>query len=129
MKNMVYSPEPGDSVKELRLITRSLLLLALLTAFLYLRVFLAEPLSVLDADGLGGFGFLSLLFLGTAIAGLLLAWRWEGLGGLVMLASGIGLAVLTFISAAETPWLTAFFYSSPFVITGSLSLLCWWRKT
>jgi hypothetical protein len=39
MKDLVYSSQPDESVSELRLITRSLMLLALVTAGLYVRGF------------------------------------------------------------------------------------------
>lgn len=123
----IYTPQPENRIGELRLVTRSLMLLALLTGLLYIRVFVAASFSVLDTGSPRGIGLLSFLFLIVAIAGLLLTWRWEGLGGLVVVGSGIGLAVLTFFMADETPWLTAFFYGSPFVITGCLCLFCWWR--
>lgn len=129
MKNFTYVHQPDDKSGELRMVTRSLLLLSLLTAILYTRVFVVTMLTGPETVDRGGDGLLPFLFLVTAIVGLLLAWRWEGLGGLVMTLSGIGLAVLTFISATETPGLIAFFYGSPFIITGCLSLLCWWRKS
>lgn len=129
MNNMVYRPQPDDKVRELRLITRSLMLLALLTGILYARVFITTTMKELDASGQGAIGILSFLFLVTAIIGLLLTWRWEGPGGIVVLLSGIGLTVLTFfiVPKTESPWLSAFFYGSPFIITGCLCLLCWWR--
>ncbi|MFZ0546893.1 MAG: hypothetical protein WAM60_15710 [Candidatus Promineifilaceae bacterium] len=127
MKHVIYTPLPNERIGELRLITRSLLLLALLTAILYIRVFMiASPLTS-EVGIHGEIGLLSSLFLTAATVGLLLAWRWEGLGGIVMTVSGISLAVLTFLTSAELPWLTAFFYGSPFAITGILSLVCWWK--
>jgi hypothetical protein len=128
MKNSTYTLQPDDNINELRLVTRSLLLLALLTAILYIRVFLTSTLSELDTSGYGELGPLSLLFLIAATVGLLLAWHWEGLGGLVVVISGIALTILNFISASQTPWITAFFYGSPFLITGAVSLFYWWRK-
>ena len=129
MKNSTYTLQPENKFGELRLVTRSLLLLALVTAVLYIRVFLTTILSELDTSDHGELGILSFLALITATVGLLLAWRWEGLGGWVIAISGIALTVLTFLSVPESPWLTAFFYGSPFVITGFLSLLYWWRKS
>jgi hypothetical protein len=127
MKNLIYAPQPDDSVNELRLITRSLMLLALLSGILYIRVFIISTLTELDAGGKDGIGLLSFLFLVVAITGLLLTWRWERLGGLVVVGSGIGLALVTYFMSTDSPWLTSFFYGSPFVITGSLCLVSWHR--
>lgn len=128
MKNLIYAPKPESNNGELRLITRSLLLLALLTAILYIRVFLTVTPSSLDLESQGISTVVPILLLLLAILGLLLAWKWEGLGGILVVVSGVGLAILTFISATNAPWLTAFFYGSPFVITGCLCLVCRWRK-
>lgn len=126
MENLL-TPQPEDRISELRLIARSLMLMALLTAVLYVRVFVAAILSTMNAGGQGGIGLLSFLFLIIAIVGLLLTWRWEGFGGLIVLISGVGLAVVTYFISTTSPWFTAFFYSSPFIITGALCLFCWHR--
>jgi hypothetical protein len=127
MKNLIYTPQPDDRINELRLITRSLMLLAFLTAGLYIRVFVAATLWPVDVSGEGAIGLLSFLFLVVAIAGLLLTWRWEGPGGLVVVISGIALSIATYFLPSENRWLTVFFYGSPFIITGSLNLICWHR--
>jgi hypothetical protein len=127
MKNFTLTPQTADNNTEIRLVARSLMLLALLTAILYLRVFISTILSALDAGGRGGIGLLSVIFLIIAIAGLLLTWRWEGIGGLMTLVSGAGLAVVTYFISPNSPWLSAFFYGSPFIITGGLCLVCWHR--
>lgn len=127
MKNATYTYRPDDSIYEWRLVTRSLLFLALLTGAIYLRVFIAGLYPEMLGRGQEVIGFLLLAFLITAIAGLLACWRWEGIGGLITTFSGVGLAVLSFLGATNNPWLTAFFYGSPFMITGGLFLICWWR--
>ena len=127
MKNASYTHRPEDGIDELRLVTKSLLILASLTGVLYLRVFIVETFSAMSARGQGVLGLLSLALLVAATAGLLATWRWEGIGGLVATLSGLGLAVLSFLLATNNRWLTAFFYGSPFVITGGLSLVCLWQ--
>ena len=124
MKNLVYTSQPDNGISELRLITRSLMLLAFLTAVLYIRVFVAAALLTQEA-GAGGIGLLSFLFLVVSIAGLLMTWRWEGLGGFLVVISGIALSIVTYFISGENRWLTVFFYGSPFIITGSLCLVCW----
>lgn len=132
MKNPTYPHQPNNRFSELRIVTRSLLLLALLTGVVYLRVFAASGLSVVDTGDRDLIGILSLLFLIAATAGLLATWRWEGFGGLVATGAGLSLGILTYLTATDIPWLTAFFYGSPFIIAGGLSLLCWrqgWSKS
>jgi hypothetical protein len=84
-------------------------------------------LRPLDVSGEGVIGLLSFLFLVVATVGLILTWRWEGLGGLIVVISGIALSIITYFLSSESHWLTIFFYGSPFIITGSLCLVCWHR--
>jgi hypothetical protein len=101
--------------------------LAFLTAVLYIWVFVAATLWPMGVTGAGAIGLLSFLFLVVATVGLILTWRWEGLGGLIVVFSGIALSVVIYFLTNENRWLTIFFYSSPFIITGSLCLVCWHR--
>jgi hypothetical protein len=101
------------------------MLLAFLTAVLYIRVFVAATLWPLDVSGEGAIGLLSFLFLVIATVGLILTWRWEGPGGLIVVFSGTALSIVTYFLSSENRWLTIFFYGSPFIITGSLCLVFW----
>jgi len=62
-----------------------------------------------------------------SVAGLGLAWRWEGLGGAISVGFfladlGLSWAIrLKFFSPRELAVL------SPVLITGMLFLVCWWR--
>lgn len=108
-------------INELRLITRSLVFLALLTGILYLRVFV-------QGFSMSWAGVILPAFLAVALMGLLGTLRWEGMGGLLAVAGGLGLGILVYVSTTEpNRLLTAFFYSSPFIISGALSVACWWQ--
>ncbi|HEX6386364.1 MAG TPA: hypothetical protein VF177_16960, partial [Anaerolineae bacterium] len=68
---------PNGTINELRLITKSLLFLALLTGVLYLRVFTAGNVAAFRADGWNQTHILSLTFLVVAMLSLLGTLRWE----------------------------------------------------
>jgi hypothetical protein len=63
---------------------------------------------------------LSVLLMSAMMAGLLLAWKWEGLGGAVALAA-VGLMPLIGMRGIGT-WL----FLLP-AATGLLHVVCWWR--
>jgi hypothetical protein len=62
-----------------------------------------------------------------SVAGLGLAWRWEGLGGAISV--GFFLANLGLYWAIRQKFfpLRALAILSPVLITGMLFLVCWWR--
>lgn len=64
----------------------------------------------------------NLLSLGllTMVAGLLVAWRWEGIGGSLILG---GLAFFVSVNHGIRP--NAVF--GTFFLVGVLYLLCWWK--
>lgn len=128
MKNLAYTPPAEDKFSEMRLITRSLILLSVVTGILYVRVFITSGQSLFDGEGQKAVGPLLSLLIGFAVCGLLIAWWREGLGGLLTLLSGLTLGVLTYLMSTELSWLTGFFYGSPFIITGVVCLFSWWRK-
>ena len=127
MSNPTHVHRPGGNSNELRLVTKALVFLALLTAILYLRVFVAG-LWISQTSGRTQAGVILLAFLLAATLGLLMTFRWEGLGGLLAVAGGLGLGILVNLTTSEpNKVLTAFFYSSPFIISGALSVACWWQ--
>jgi hypothetical protein len=64
-----------------------------------------------------------LLLLISGLIGLIITWRHVKAGSMIVLASGIGLAVVTYFISVVVPWVAAFFYGSPFIITGALCLV------
>jgi hypothetical protein len=126
MTKVTRLPEDGGCY-ELRLITRAISFLALLTGVLYLRVIAGELLAGLRGDRPSAAGLLLFLFLLLGVGGLLLSWRREGLGGMIALAGGFGLAAVDYRLLGQHPWLRTLLYSSPFVVAGGLCLICAWR--
>jgi len=127
MARLPNSQEPTASFDELKVVTKSIGLLAALTGVVYLRVIGAESLATLRGDGtrwvvLALFGLLI-----VAMVGLLYAWRQEGVGGLVAAVSALGIGVFAYLSFPDNRLFNAFAYSSPFLITGLMFVTCWWR--
>jgi len=118
----------GESSYELRIITKAVNFLALLTGLLYLRVAVGDLLAELRSDAVSSGILLLFTFLAIATLGLLLSWRWEGLGGLLAILGGLGLAAAGEGVYGSRGWLAALLYSSPFIISGVLCLACWWHK-
>lgn len=124
MTNPIKSYHPDQpNINELRLISRGLAFLAILTGLLYLRVLVSGQLFTAETAVLQ---WLSVGFVLIGTAGLLATLKWESLGGLTAVLAGLVLAGLIYM-ATEQDWLTTFFYSSPFVISGLLALVCWQR--
>ncbi|MCA9932324.1 MAG: hypothetical protein H6662_19375 [Ardenticatenaceae bacterium] len=112
---------------DLRFMTKSIGFLAVLTGLAYLRAVGMEGL----ADWRAGERTSSLLlfvFLLVATAGLLIAWFHEGAGGVVSVVSAVGAGILAFAVGEQNRLFEAFAYSSPFLITGLMFLVCWWRQ-
>jgi hypothetical protein len=57
----------------------------------------------------------------TMIVGQILAWKWEGLGSLLILG---GFALFAIVNHG-VPLNVVF---GPWLVTGLLYLICWWRK-
>ncbi len=112
---------------ELRLLTRAIAILALLTGLVYGRAILGGSLAGDDPGAAAGETLLLLTALCLACAGLLAAWRWEGSGGLIAVAAGFMLGALVFRAAEHGPASMSLFYGSPFVIAGAMFVACWWR--
>ena len=115
------------NVNELRIVTKSVALLAVLTGILYVRAIMGGSLYTIQADQVDGQGVLLLVFLGLATLSLIAAWRWEGAGGFVSVLSGLVLGGLVYSLAERDQLLMALFYGSPFLVAGILFLTCWWR--
>ena len=118
----------NNGISEWHLITKLVVILAIVTGILYLRVFMVEIVPALFATGQRAASVLSLVLLLCAILSLVSTRYWEGWGGVIAMLSGLGLGSLIYLTAEEKSWLNAFFYSPPFIIAGALSLADWWRS-
>ncbi|MBE2202515.1 MAG: hypothetical protein IAE79_28145 [Anaerolinea sp.] len=128
MARLPNSQEPFNGFDELQLMTKSIGLLAVLTGLVYLRVVGAESLLALRSQERGQTVVVLFALLVVAIIGLLYAWRQEGVGGFVAALSAVGISIVAYLSFQENRLFAAFAYSSPFLITGLMFLVCWWRK-
>ena len=116
-----------DHINQLRFIAKSVGILALLTGLIYLRVISVDSVNAIRT-GQGGQSSVVLFFMMiVATLGLLCTWRLEAVGGVIALVSGLGVAILTFLTFEQNKLFTTFAYSSPFLVAGGLSLACWWR--
>ena len=118
---MTGSTTDNNEISELRMFTRSIVVLALFTGLLYLRVFVVE--------GVAANPVLPLAFLLVAMVALLGTWRWEAVAGAVAVAGGGALSGLIYTAVEPGNWVTAVFYGSPFAVAGLLSLLDWWQDS
>ena len=126
--NNITHPQQENGFDELRLFTRSLLFLALLPGLIYLRVFIVEIVPAMRVNGSSAMEFAKLVLLVVAMLGLLLTWWHEMVGGGTAVLAGFIFGILAYLTATENAFLLAFFYSSPFIISGGLSLVCWRRE-
>ena len=83
--------------------------------------YIVQPVPLSDQIVMG--------LLGVAVLGSLIAWRWEGLGGAIAIASVAAHDVGTRISRGWGGWSQALTPASPFVflfgVPGVLFLVCW----
>jgi hypothetical protein len=101
------------------------------------------------ARGIGTFMAVSFLYLGittgpalpsieeiavvlTLVLGVLIAWRREGLGGLILVLAAVVLfLIMVFVVAAENPEQLSTLlqvFVVPYLVPGILFLICWWRS-
>ncbi|MBK8985720.1 MAG: hypothetical protein IPM39_06505 [Chloroflexi bacterium] len=114
-----------DKLNEMRFLARSVGLLALLTGLIYLRVIGSESFLTTSSRPGNDHGLLLFALVAAATLGILCAWRWEAVGGIVASVSALGIALLAYFTFPEQRWFAAFAYSSPFLVTGLLFLGCW----
>ncbi|MCB8946051.1 MAG: hypothetical protein H6658_20085 [Ardenticatenaceae bacterium] len=127
MSNLVH-PQQTDRFSELRLISKSLVFLALLTGLIYLRVFIVEIIPVMRETGSTAVEIAKLVLLIAAMLGLLATWRYEMVGSVTAVLAGLIFGILIYVTTAQNPLLLTIFYSSPFVISGGLQLACCRRQ-
>jgi hypothetical protein len=61
----------------------------------------------------------------VAVAGLLLAWRREAVGGLMAVAGALVILALVYLGSGPTMLLGALFFTLPLLAAGCLFLGCW----
>lgn len=111
----------STSPTQLRLASVAVTFLALLTGLIYLQVALAT-----DAED--GFGAETAVFLIIGLLGLLFAWKWLAVGGLLSIVAGVCIAALAYSSLNSNQLFAAALYGSPFIVAGGLRIACWQQK-
>lgn len=115
-----------DGFSELRIVTKAVGFLALLTGVLYLRALVGEGALAIGGESVEGDGTL-LLFLALATGGLLAAWWQEAVGGAIAMLCAMVVAGIVYATGGPNRLLEAFIYGSPFLIAGALFVACAWR--
>lgn len=113
----------GKSSFSMRWMTR--LLSALVSTMFLLIIFL----SAANEDKPQGMAIPVLALLVLTIMGCLAAWRWEKVGGIVVIISALCLSIAAYSASlafglASLSFLPALIYGAPFLILGILFLVC-----
>jgi hypothetical protein len=68
----------------------------------------------------------------TLVLGVLIAWRREGLGGLILtIAAVVSFLIMVFVTVPEYPDQRSTLlqlFVLPYLLPGILFLICWWRS-
>lgn len=116
---MEYTPtHPEAPYTQLRLASIAVTFLAFLTGLIYLQVALTN-------DGENGVGSETAVLLVIGLLGLLFAWKWLAVGGLIGIIAGVGIAAFAYTSSSSNQLFAAVLYGSPFIVAGGLQMACW----
>ena len=64
----------------------------------------------------------------AVVAGLLMSWRWEMIGGLVMAGAAIAIGILGYLGCGAGELPTCTLVAGPYLLTGLLLLSCCWGR-
>lgn len=67
---------------------------------------------------------LMLLLLVLNVAGVIIALRWERVGGIIVMVASVGLGAFVYTNAERNQLLAASIYGLPYFIAGILFLIC-----
>jgi anti-sigma-K factor RskA len=68
-----------------------------------------------------------LCVLSAATVGVLIAWRWEMIGGAMAVVAAVAISGLVYFGSARTVFPAAMMASVPYFVAGVLFLACCWR--
>jgi hypothetical protein len=105
--------------------TARLLALVAIGLFVYFAVDFGA--RVFPALSWGPQGIPLLVVVGIALAGVLVAWRWELVGGIMTLAGVAGIMALVCLGSGTDMLFCAFLFTLPLLVAGTLYLGCCWR--
>ena len=83
---------------------------------------------MLPALGWSPQGIPLLIGLAVGLVGLLIAWRWELVGGVMAVAGAAGTMALVCLGSGTDMLYCAFLFTAPILVAGALYLACCWRK-
>jgi hypothetical protein len=63
----------------------------------------------------------------AATVGVLIAWRWEMIGGAMAVVSAVAISGLVYLGSARAAFPAALMASVPYFVAGVLFLACYWR--
>ena len=73
-------------------------------------------------------GFVMAALIVASAVSIYVAWRREGLGGLLVLACGVAHSVLALIESTHNRGVAVMLAGGPLLIAGILFLASWWRQ-
>lgn len=115
------SQERNGSTTMIRWIAR---ILALVAVGLFVFFAIEFGARVFPALTWGPQGIPLLVVLTIALAGVVVAWRWELVGGLMTVAGVAGIMGLVCLGSGTDMLFCAFLFTLPLLVTGALYLGC-----
>jgi hypothetical protein len=103
-------------------------LLALVATGLFVLFLVDFGSEVIPALGWSPQGIPLLIGLVVGLVGLLIAWRWELVGGVMAVAGAVVTMALVCLGSGTDMLYCAFLFTAPILIAGALYLACCWRK-
>ena len=73
-------------------------------------------------------GFILAGLITINVAGVIIAWWKEKIGGIIIVAAAVSLCTFSYIEAGHNKILAMLFSGFPFLISGILFLISWWRS-
>jgi hypothetical protein len=64
----------------------------------------------------------------ASLASVLTAWRWENIGGFVMIVWGLVFATIAYVTSQPYQVISILVTGIPFLIAGCLFLASWWLR-
>jgi peptidoglycan/LPS O-acetylase OafA/YrhL len=110
--------------KSMRWVAR---ILALIATGLFVYFLVESGAQMISSLAWGPQGFPLLIGLVVALIGLLLAWRWELLGGVMAVIGGVATMALVCIGSGLDMLFCALLFTLPILAAGVLYLGCCWR--
>lgn len=103
-------------------------IMALIAVGLFVFFVVELGAKVFPALSWGPQGIPLLIALVAALAGVLVAWRWELIGGVMTVAGVAAIMALVCAGSGTDMLYCAFLFTLPLLLAGGLFLACCWRR-